>query len=74
VKKRDVDAHMIDQNWLLSYQTIEGINNILTQMDGRTKNKSKMRFATEELRSYTLNLRRTLQISFDDLRAHAKQN
>jgi acyl carrier protein phosphodiesterase len=34
--------YMIDQNWLLSYQTIEGINNILTQMDA--KNKSKMRF------------------------------
>jgi hypothetical protein len=48
------------QNWLLSYQTIEGINNILTQMDA-PKNKSKMRL--EELRSYTLNLRRTLQIS-----------
>jgi hypothetical protein len=34
------------QNWLLSYQTIEGINNILTQMDA-PKNKSKMRL--EEL-------------------------
>jgi acyl carrier protein phosphodiesterase len=37
VKNGDVDAHMIDQNWLLSYQTIEGINNILTQMDGAPK-------------------------------------
>jgi acyl carrier protein phosphodiesterase len=63
VKNGELMPYMIDQNWLLSYQTIEGINNILTQMDGRTKNKSKMRFATEELRSYTLNLRRTLQIS-----------
>jgi hypothetical protein len=49
---------MIDQNWLLSYQTIEGIN-ILTQMDGRTKNKSKMRLLQRNSGSYTLNLRRT---------------
>jgi acyl carrier protein phosphodiesterase len=43
---------MINQNWLLSYQTIEGIDNILTQMDGRTKNQ-KCAFATEELELYT---------------------
>jgi hypothetical protein len=50
--------YMIDQNWLLSYQTIEGINNIL--LNGwRTKINQK-RFATEELRGYTLNLGRTL--------------
>jgi acyl carrier protein phosphodiesterase len=36
--------YMIKQNWLLSYQTIEGIDKILTQMDSRTKNESKMRF------------------------------
>ena len=41
--------YMIKHNWLVSYQTIEGINRILTQMDQRTKNESKMRFATDEL-------------------------
>ena len=41
--------YMIKYNWLVSYQTIEGINQILTQMDQRTKNESKMRFATDEL-------------------------
>jgi acyl carrier protein phosphodiesterase len=60
------------QNWLLSYQTIEGINNILTQMDGRTKNKSKMRLLQRNSGSYTLNLRRTLQI-FLTIWEHAKQ-
>ena len=33
--------YMIEHNWLVSYQTIEGINRILTQMDQRTKNASK---------------------------------
>ena len=43
---------MFEQNWLVSYQTVEGINRILTQMDHRTKNLSKMRFATNELSEF----------------------
>ena len=39
-----VMPYMFEQNWLVSYQTVEGINRILTQMDRRTKNLSKMRF------------------------------
>jgi acyl carrier protein phosphodiesterase len=65
--------YMINQNWLLSYQTIEGINNILTQMDGR-QNKSKMRFATEELRELYTEFEEDFTDFFDDLRTHAKQN
>ena len=44
--------YMIEHNWLVSYQTIEGINRILTQMDQRTKNESKIRFATNELSEF----------------------
>ena len=44
--------YMIKYNWLVSYQTVEGINRILTQMDHRTKNESKMRFATTELSEF----------------------
>jgi len=40
---------LMKENWLVSYRSIEGINQILTQMDRRTKNQSKMRFATNEL-------------------------
>jgi acyl carrier protein phosphodiesterase len=65
--------YMIDQNWLLSYQTIEGINNILTQMDGRTKNKSKMRFATEELSELYIDFEEDFTDFFEDLRAYARQ-
>jgi hypothetical protein len=60
VKNGNVDA-LYDRPKLAPQLPIEGINNILTQMDGQNQ-KIKMRFATEELRSYTLNLRRTLQI------------
>ena len=44
--------YMIEHNWLVSYQTVEGINRILTQMDHRTQNESKMRFATNELSEF----------------------
>ena len=44
--------YMVEHNWLVSYQTVEGINRILTQMDHRTKNESKMRFATNELSEF----------------------
>lgn len=41
--------YMIRDNWLYNYATLEGIGKILFQMDQRTKNKSKMQFATKEL-------------------------
>jgi acyl carrier protein phosphodiesterase len=65
--------YMIDQNWLLSYQTIEGIDNILTQMDSRTKNQSKMRFASEELREFYTEFEEDFTAFFEELRAHAQQ-
>ena len=43
---------LFKENWLVCYQTIEGINHILTQMDRRTKNQSKMRFATKDLTEF----------------------
>jgi acyl carrier protein phosphodiesterase len=66
--------YMIKQNWLLSYQTVSGIDGILTQMDGRTKNKSKMRFASEELQESYLEFEQEFTIFFEDLRAHVHQH
>jgi acyl carrier protein phosphodiesterase len=66
--------YMIKQNWLLSYQTVSGIDTILTQMDSRTKNKSKMRFASEELQESYLEFEQEFTIFFEDLRAHVHQH
>jgi acyl carrier protein phosphodiesterase len=65
--------YMINQNWLLSYQTIEGINNILTQMDGRTKTNQKCVCYRGTQGLYT-EFEEDFTDFFDDLRAHAKQN
>jgi len=44
--------YMISQNWLLQYQSIEGLNTILGQMNRRTKGRSNMDQAVEELQKY----------------------
>ncbi len=43
---------MESQNWLYNYRTIEGIGQILAQMDARSRNASKMRSAPIELREH----------------------
>src|SRR5690606_27771885 len=43
---------MISQNWLLKYSTVQGIGEILTQMNHRTGNKSRMNLAVKELELY----------------------
>ncbi len=51
-KTQKMMPYMIDHNWLLSYQTIEGIENVLVKMDSRMKRDSNMRFSVAELRTY----------------------
>ena len=48
-KIQRMSKHMIADNWLVSYQSIQGMQRILYQMDYRTGFKSKMQFATKEL-------------------------
>ncbi|RTY82106.1 DUF479 domain-containing protein [Flavobacterium sp. LS1P28] len=64
---------MMKENWLVSYQTVEGIEHILTQMDHRTKNESKMRFATNELSEFYSEFEKEFTEFFEELNAFAKQ-
>ncbi|MBP2282261.1 acyl carrier protein phosphodiesterase [Flavobacterium sp. CG_23.5] len=59
--------YMIKHNWLESYQTIDGIDKILTQMDSRTKNESKMRFASAELKEYYADFEKEFTEFFKEL-------
>src|SRR3970040_3186236 len=65
--------YMIKSNWLLSYQTVDGIDRILTQMDHRTKNESKMRFSSEELQAFYREFEQEFTEFFEDLRKHANE-
>lgn len=64
--------HMIQQNWLLSYATIEGISGIFHQMNRRTGNRSKMNFATIELEQHYNELERQFRAYMEELQVYVK--
>lgn len=55
------------QNWLLSYQTIEGIEIILEKMDNRMRRDSIMRLSVAELRTYYFEFESEFTVFFDEL-------
>lgn len=65
--------YMVDQNWLHSYKTVEGISRIFHQMNHRTKNKSKMNFAPIELVKYYDEIERHFKIFMEELEFYVKQ-
>jgi acyl carrier protein phosphodiesterase len=65
--------YMIEYNWLASYKTVEGISRILTQMDSRTKNESKMRFSPNELIEYYTEFEREFTSFFEDVKIQSQQ-
>lgn len=72
-RTQDILPYMEKQNWLLSYQTIEGIHQILTQMDRRTKNSSNIRFASEELQGYYADFEKEFTLFFEEIKDYCSQ-
>ncbi|MFD1061669.1 ACP phosphodiesterase [Winogradskyella litorisediminis] len=63
---------MIEDNWLLSYATVEGIQKVLNGMNNRTKGLSKMNNATKELIENYEAFENDFKLFFEDLRAYAE--
>lgn len=59
--------YMMRDNWLLDYATVEGIGRILSQMNRRTKYKSKMDLAVNELDLYYSDFEAEFKLFFKDL-------
>lgn len=72
-KTQGLMPYMIERNWLLSYRTTEGIQNILTQMDRRSKNISQMQFAVEELTEFYDEFEEEFTLFFEEMRTQAKE-
>ncbi|WP_347049469.1 acyl carrier protein phosphodiesterase [Flavobacterium olei] len=72
-KTQGLMPYMIERNWLLSYRTVEGIHQILTQMDRRSKNISKMQFAVEELREFYDEFEQEFTLFFEEIKVKAKE-
>ena len=65
--------YMIADNWLLSYASIEGISKVLEGMNRRTKNRSKMNFAVNELREFYSEFENEFTIFFKELLNFSEQ-
>jgi len=72
-KAKSMKPYMIEQNWLLNYRTIEGIERILTQMDRRTKNFSMMRNSVTELKLYYTEFEQDFTDFFEELRVYSSK-
>ena len=59
--------YMIADNWLVSYASIEGIQKVLEGMNRRTKNRSKMNLAVNELEDFYKEFESEFTIFFDEL-------
>lgn len=72
-RTQNIMPTMIRENWLSSYQTVDGIQHILTQMDRRSKNQSKMQFATQELKEFYSEFESEFALFFEDIKQQANQ-
>lgn len=66
-KTQALMPYMITNNWLVSYQTIDGIEKILTQMDNRLKNSSGMRHAIPHLKENYEAFENEFTLFFDEV-------
>ncbi len=66
-KTRNLLPYMIDNNWLVSYRTIAGIEKILFQMDYRTNHRVNMREAVVELQLFYVEFEREFTLFFEEL-------
>ncbi|WJS94104.1 acyl carrier protein phosphodiesterase [Flavobacterium johnsoniae] len=71
-KTQDLMPYMIGRNWLLSYRTVDGIHQILTQMDRRSKNISQMQYAVEELKEFYDDFEEEFTLFFEEMKKQAK--
>lgn len=59
--------YMIEYNWLYNYQFTEGIQRVLNGMNNRTKQKSQMHLAVEDLQKFNLEFEQDFKLFFEDL-------
>ncbi|RRQ48442.1 DUF479 domain-containing protein [Maribacter algicola] len=65
--------YMIADNWLLNYSNMEGIAKVLTGMNRRTQNKSKMNFAILDLEQNYDDFEEEFTQFFEELVIFSKQ-
>ena len=72
-RTKNMLPNMYDKNWLVSYETIAGIEMILFQMDYRTKHRANMQEAVVELQEFYSELEQEFTIFFNELISFSKK-
>ncbi|WP_369047516.1 ACP phosphodiesterase [Tenacibaculum sp. UWU-22] len=72
-KTQEMLPYMIQYNWLYNYQYIKGIKEVLEGMNRRTKGKSKMNLAIEDLQLHYFDFEQDFTSFFKDLQAFSNQ-
>lgn len=72
-KAQQILPYMIEQNWLVSYKSIDGIERILAQMDKRIKYDSKMHHSVTELKAFYIEFEIEFTQFFQELQAFSSQ-
>ena len=65
--------YLIEQNWLLSYATLEGLSMILFQMDHRTKNRVAMHESIAELNEFYAEFEEEFTAFFEEIQLHCQE-
>ncbi|ALM06992.1 ACP phosphodiesterase [Sediminicola sp. YIK13] len=65
--------YMISDNWIYNYSNLDGISKVLSGMNRRTKNKSKMNFAILDLETHYVDFEKEFSIFFEELISYSKQ-
>lgn len=73
IKSQQFIKYMIEFNILFNYQFEEGIEKVLNGMNNRTKGKSQMNLAIEDLRNLKNELEEDFTLFFKDLIKHTNQ-
>ena len=72
-KTQQLLPYLIEYNWLYNYQSIEGIEKVLNGMNNRTKQKSQMHLAIEDLQNLHSEFEEDFIVFFEDLRNFSNQ-
>lgn len=72
-KTQQLLPYMIEYNWLYNYQYKEGISKVLNGMSRRTKGKSQMHLAIEDLENLHQEFENDFTLFFKDLRIFSNQ-
>jgi acyl carrier protein phosphodiesterase len=73
IKSQQFIKYMIEYNILFNYKYKDGIEKVLNGMNHRTKGKSKMNLAIEDLRNLEAELQEDFNLFFKDLITHTNQ-